>query len=493
MRLLTPGSTIGRPVRRVVLAVACILTAGLCALDTPSRAQSPDEQAQIASGSAYVTPFPPGDIYKLQVYGDGLAENLLAGLTDQGRALDRVDLPKKHRAIPPLVRTEAEDEIRAEDSAREIVHIAAVVVGLNDRASLRVPGASALKFGTAEWKEQYGRRFDKLLKALKRRNIAVYVLGMPPLRRQDANSDAETVNEILLERAQANGIRFIEVAESFTDENGAFSQFGPDASGNREKLRDGDGVGFTASGNRKLASLLVAEVKRDLAAARAERAVPLAGTEAEQRRVNPEKAAVAAWKGVVNKDGKETRSAQATPVSPVQAAVAAARGAGGQGDLKAENSRLSLKFIGINGREEIATLDIVRPPVAAAVIALLQRKETAEQALPSFELLVDDVGDGVSVSTMVTALPEAAGLGRRRGAAIQSNYTTVWVKGDRLPPKPGRADDFSWPRVDVIVLPPASAAIAGAPTASVQRKSQIPEVQLQLPRVRPLAGPGQKG
>jgi uncharacterized protein len=249
-------SRVDASVKRRTWTCALAMCALFLPLAVPARAQVSDDAA--TGGVSYITPFPPGDVYKLQVYGDGYAEGLLQGLTETAKTLERVDLPKKHRVLNPLIRLEAEDEIRAEEQARDVLHIAVVMVGLNDRGSFR-SATGGLKCCGPQWREQYAQRFDRLLKALKRRNLAVYVVGMPPLRRQDANEDAETINEVLLERAQGNGIRFVEVAESFTDDNGAFTQFGPDVSGNREKLRDGDGVGFTNAGNRKLASLVVNE------------------------------------------------------------------------------------------------------------------------------------------------------------------------------------------------------------------------------------------
>ncbi len=471
-----------------LLAFTCML-----ALTMSARAQSTDDLA--GGGVSYVTPFPPGDIYKLQVYGDGYAEGLLQGLSDVAKSLDRVDLPKKHRSVPSFLRIETDEDVRAEEQARDVIHIAVILIGLNDRGSLRVQGSNAIRCCTSAWKEQYGQRFDRLLKALKRRNMAIYVVGMPPLRRADANADAETVNEVLLERAQANGIRFVEVAESFADENGSFSQFGPDIAGNREKLRDGDGVGFTSAGNRKLASLVANELKRDLATARAERAVPLAGAEPDQRRINPEKAAALAWKSIVAKDGKDGKEparslVQGGAQGGSAPSLAHVRGAPGQGDQKVETSRLTLKFVGANGREETSTVEIVRPAIAAAVIALVTRKETAEASQPRFEMLADDVGNGVSVSTMVAALPDAVGpAGRRRGTASLANYAAVWVKGERLPSKPGRADDFAWPRPDAVALPAAAAVPAGGSTAkAAPQRPNVPDAQSQLPRSRPLPG-----
>ena len=482
-----------------LLAVLCLIAA----VAPPVFAQTPEDQA--GSGASYVTPFPPGDVYKLQVYGDGFAEGLLQGLSELPRSEDRIDIPKKHRVISPLIRIEHEEELKAEEQSRDVVHIGIVMLGLNDRGSLRIAGSNAIKFGTQAWKDQYGQRVDRLLKALKRRNVAVYFVGMPPLRRKDANDDAETVNEVLLEKALANGVRFVETVESFSDENGAFSQFLPDISGNREKLRDADGVSFTSAGNRKLASLVANEMKRDLAAARAERAVPLAGGDAEQKRINPEKAAAAAsnsaWKGVVTKDGKDARPTQAGPPGSAQAANAAAiRASTGQPDQKAENGRLMLRVAGANGREENAMIEIVRPAISAAVIALLTRKETVEAVQQPFEMLADDVGDGISVSTMVVALGDSAG-GRRRGAGNLAGYTAVWVRGERLPPKPGRADDFAWPRPEALPLPAAASGAAVSPSpaapaaANTGRTPNIPAAQPQIPRVKglPPAQPGNKG
>jgi uncharacterized protein len=480
---------LGKPFARQVparLALAVIAVCLALGFVSPSPAQVADDA--LAGGVSYITPFPPGDVYKLQVYGDGYSEGLLQGLTDSAKSLERVELPKKHRLINTLTRLEAEDEIKAEEQSRDALHIAIVMLGLNDRASFRSATGNSVKCCGPQWKELYAQRLDRLLKVLKKRNMAVYVVGMPPLRRQDANADAETINEALLERAQGNGIRFIEIAESFADENGAFSQFLPDVAGNREKLRDGDGIGFTSAGNRKLASLVVNELKRDITAARAERAVPLAGAEADQRRINPEKAAAAAWKSTVVKDGKDLRpapaaaAAAATGASP---ALAVVRAAAGQSDQKSETGRVTLKFTGANGREETAAIDIVRPAIPAAVIALLARKETAESGQQRFEMLAEDVGGGVSVSTMVAALPEAGGAaGRRKGGGNLANYNAVWVKGERLPSKPGRADDFSWPRTDAVLLPEPAPVAAAAPRGSP--RSAGPDAQ--SPRGRPASG-----
>ena len=459
----TVGCKTGRWARLLLLAAGALaLVAGTAHAQSAAGASG--------SGASYVTPFPPGDTYALQVYGDTFAEGLLQGLGETVSGEDRVDVARKPRSIAQLVRAEFEDDIRAEELSRDVVHVGVVTIGFGDRGTLRAAGGKSASFGTAAWKDQYGQRVDRLLKALKRRNIALYVVGLPPLRRSEASADAAVVNETLLERSLANGVRFIDATDSFTDEAGAFTQFGLDTAGNRNKLRDGDGVGFTQAGYRKLASLVAIELKRDLAAARAERAVPLAGGESEQRRINPDKAAalpaVTAPRGIAAAGARDGRPQPASQATITPGATAAT----GQLGQKAESSRIVLRFPSLTGREETSQqIELVRPAVPAAVIALLTRKETVEAAQQPFDLLIDDVGDGVSVTTMVTATSDgAAAAGRRRGPNALAAYSTVWVKGERLESKLGRADDFSWPRPDAVVFT-APAAAPQAPPARTQQ------------------------
>ena len=81
------------------------------------------------SGTTYITPYPEGDTYRLQVYGDAFASGLLDGLVDALSGDTRLQIQKKHRALPGLIRPDLEDELKAEEANREPLHIAVVMVG----------------------------------------------------------------------------------------------------------------------------------------------------------------------------------------------------------------------------------------------------------------------------------------------------------------------------------------------------------------------------
>ncbi len=211
---------------------------------------------------------------------------------------------------------------------------------------------------------------------------------------------------------------------------------------------------FTWAGYRKLAHFVEREIKRDLTQARSDRSIPLAGAETEQKRIaaqRPRREPDAGWKGTVtpNKEAKtaalpKTDTATAQPASTFDAF----------GEQKADNGRISLKTISPGGREETVTLELPRPAIAAAVIQLITRKDTGDRPSQMGDVLADDIGGGLVVLSSVTPAAPGPGGGARRVSPGQPYYQ-VWIKGERLPPRPGRADDFTWPRVDpeIVGLP----------------------------------------
>lgn len=432
------------------LALLLLLCLG-CLIAPPAHAQDDFR------GTSYVTPFPQDDLYKIQVYGDAFAEGVLGGLVEGFTGEARVQVVRKVRTISGIARADFEDDLRLEgSSSRDPVDIAVVMVGVSDRISIRDPAGKRMAVGSEEWRAEYGRRIDRLIKSLKARNIAVYWIGLPVIRRAEANDDVLTMNEIIREKAFLNGIKYIDAYGGFIDENGGYSPYGPDLAGKIRLLRDGDGILFTAAGNRKLAHFAEREIKRDIQQARSERTISLAGNEAEQKRINPQKAAPAAEAGKASsKDGKgPARIASAVPA--------------GGGEVKADNGRLTFRSINASGREEDVTVELLRPAIPTAVISLVTRRESADRPAQMGDALTTDVGGGlVALSTITPMSASGPGGVPRRPPLTQSPYYKVLVKGEALPPKTGRADDFTWPRPEPTAEPdpPPSPSVRRRPAA----------------------------
>ncbi len=411
--------------KRTIAAAVLAVAAWFGAMASPALAQDP------GLGGSFITPFPENDTYQVQVIGDWLADGLLGGLVQAfATSPSGAQFARKRYSLSGLMRNRDIDDLE-QNFAKDPSHIAIVMLGVQDRYSL---GTRRSPKADEAWRTEYGARVDRVMKILKKGGRAVYWVGLPNMRRYQDNERAQMMNDIYRERAYLNGVRYIDAYASFIDEGGGYSVYGPDVTGKISRLRDSDGIHFTDAGYRKLAHFVERELKRDIAQARQERSVPLAGDPAEQAKVNPDRARLKA----------ETAHTQGQKGSAAKAGVAAPAAAGGAREQKAETGKVDIKVAGPGGTEQVVTVDIVRPAIPASVVALMTRRSSANRAAQMGDILVDQIPGGLTV--MSSIVPPRGGDGRRRLSPTQTPYFRVFERGERLVPKPGRIDDFSWPR-----------------------------------------------
>jgi uncharacterized protein len=411
-----------RVVATAVLAVLVLLRA------MPASAQD------AGIGGSFITPFPANDVYQVKIVGDWLAEGLVGGLAEALAASPAgTQLAPKRYDLPGLMLSRSPNDVAELEKAfaEDPSHVAIVMLGAQDRYGLNSKRTAA---ASGEWRTEYAARVDRLMKILKLKGRAVYWVGLPNMRRWQDNERAQLMNDIYRERAYLNGVRYIDSYASFLDEGGAYSDYGPDVTGKVRRLRDTDGVHFTEAGYRKLAHFVERELKRDLTQARRERSIPLAGDSSEQSRVNPDRARLKA----------ESARSQSGQKDKVKGAGVAAPAAGGAREQKADVGKVDIKVMGQGGTEQIVTVEIVRPAIPASIVALVTRKQSSDRAAQMGDILVDQIPGGLTVMSSITP-PRGAG-DRRRLSPTQTPYFRVFERGERLPSKPGRADDFAWPR-----------------------------------------------
>ncbi len=442
------------------------LAATAVAMSGSSPARAEDEALQ---GSGYLNPFPPGDVYPLVSVGDTFAEGLVEGLAPALASEPRVQVAKKFREIGSLMRGDFDEVLKGVDEqlTKEPVQIAVIMLGAADRVSWKMPNGKRAQIGSDEWKAEFARRAERLMRAFKARGVAVYWVGLPNLRRSDANDDAEMMNELIRERANLAGIRYIDSFKALADEQGGYSDMGPDITGKMRRLREPDGVNFTEAGNRKLAYFVEKELRRDLMQAKQDRNIPLAGSEAEQAKINAERKAaeaakIAAAQSPAGGAGPGGSGGAQPSVGAMTAAAQTMAAAAGLADQKADHSRVALRMsaAATGGKDETVTVDIVRPALPASVIAAVTRKESADKPSQMGESLLDQIAGGITVMSSITPPNDAGGGARRKLSPTQSPYFRVLVKGERLDSRPGRADELVWPRPEpppFVAEPPKSA------------------------------------
>ena len=218
---------------------------------------------------------------------------------------------------------------------------------------------------------------------------------------------------------------------------------------------------FTEAGYLKLAHFVERELKRDIAQARTERSIPLAGDAAEQSRVNPEKVRLKA-----ESERAQAQAKSAKGGGDVAAPAAAAAAADGARDQKLETGKVDIKVPGAEGTEQVVTVEIVRPAIPASVVALVTRKQSDDKAAQMGDVLVDQIPGGLTV--MSSIVPPRGSDGSRRACRRRRALLPRAGEGERCRPSPaaptispGRARRRRprWRRP----VPPVAPATAGPP------------------------------
>jgi hypothetical protein len=80
-------------------------------------------------------------------------------------------------------------------------------------------------------------------------------------------------------------------------------------------------------------------------------------------------------------------------------------------------------------------------------MSLVTRNQSKDKPARLGDNAVEVASGGIPLMSTITPADQSAlALRKRRLSPTQSTFFKVWGKGERLDPKPGRADDFTWPR-----------------------------------------------
>lgn len=456
-------------------AVALLAIALLAALLAPFAPPAMAQGGDLRGGE--LNPFPKDDVYQVHFIGDWWMDGLRPVLETSLKALPRLRSNDGVIELRSLRRTSWDGTIKAVKAraTSQQLDISIVMFGASEYGSVFNP--TRHRFGTDDWTRIYSARVDRLMKALKTHKGTVYWIGLPIVRRRDHSEAFQLINTVLRERAYLNGINFIDTYARFQDERGAFSRYGPDLAGAIKLLRTKDGVYFTTNGYLKIAQLVMQMVRRDIATVKAQRVVSLAGSEEELAIIRAQNRPVRRQPGQQPADKPSDADKKSAP----RLIFGRLRGGG----LPADDVTINLAT-NLGGAPVTLRLDLPRPALPAAVISLVTRNQSKNKPARLGDNAVEVASGGVPLMSTITPTDQSAlALRKRRLSPTQSTFFKVWGKGERLPPKPGRADDFSWPRpapkpvVHATASPADQARLAYANRAP--RDPNLPPLPVQNP------------
>ena len=142
---------------------------------------------------------------------------------------------------------------------------AVVMFGANDRQGLQTSSGKVYWFGQPGWTTEYRRRVSEAIAILQDGGTRrIYWVGQPIMPDPTFNRQIKVINGIFQsEAAKHPGVEYVDSWSLFTNPSGGYAQYLPDASGQMQQVREQDGEHFTYAGGMRLATAVMALIKKD--------------------------------------------------------------------------------------------------------------------------------------------------------------------------------------------------------------------------------------
>lgn len=201
---------------------------------------------------------------RIGVFGDSMADGLYAGLYRDLQDQPNITVSKFSQVSTGLSRYDFVD-IQAKTRRQldeQPVDVAVILFGTNDAQGIELDG-QVHPFGTDGWKAAYARRIDDLVALLRSRDVAVYWVGLPRMKRDSFDGRMALINGVVSARMRALGVPWIETTALTANDQGEYEAYLPNDSGRRVLMRANDGIHMSMAGYLRLSAPVADRLKRD--------------------------------------------------------------------------------------------------------------------------------------------------------------------------------------------------------------------------------------
>ncbi|HEY0925497.1 DUF459 domain-containing protein [Brevundimonas sp.] len=216
---------------------------------------------------AHVTPLnarlAKGEL-RIGVFGDSMADGLYTGLYRDLQGQPNVSVTKFSQVSTGLSRYDYVD-IQARTRSQldaQPVDVAVILFGTNDAQGIELDG-QVHAFGTDGWKAAYAKRVDDLVALLRSRDVAVYWVGLPRMKRESFDGRMALINGVVSERMRALGVPYIETTALTSNAEGGYEAYLPNDAGRRTLMRANDGIHMSMAGYLRMSAPVAERLKRD--------------------------------------------------------------------------------------------------------------------------------------------------------------------------------------------------------------------------------------
>ncbi len=233
----------------------------------PAAVEAAPAPAPVVAARPAVTPLTTrmarGQL-RIGVFGDSMADGLWAALYRDLNNVSGVSVTKFSEVSTGLSRYDFVD-IQAK-TARQLdeqpMDVAVILFGTNDAQGISLDG-EVHPFGTDGWKTAYAQRVDDLVALLRSRDIAVYWVGLPRMKRESFDAKMTLINEVVAARMAALDVPYIDTVALTANADGGYEAYLPTDTGRRTLMRANDGIHMSMAGYLRIGDPVSATLKHD--------------------------------------------------------------------------------------------------------------------------------------------------------------------------------------------------------------------------------------
>lgn len=201
---------------------------------------------------------------RIGVFGDSMADGLWTALYRDLHGEPGVSVSKFSEVSTGLSRYDYVD-IQAKTRGQldeQPVDVAVLLFGTNDAQGISLDGVIH-PFGSDGWKAAYAKRVTDLVALLRSRDVAVYWVGLPRMKRESFDGKMGLINAVVEERMRALGVPYLETTGITEDGEGGYAPYLPDASGRKVLMRANDGIHMSMAGYLRIGKPVAERLRRD--------------------------------------------------------------------------------------------------------------------------------------------------------------------------------------------------------------------------------------
>lgn len=131
-----------------------------------------------------------------------------------------------------------------------------IMIGTNDNKPLKRRDGKVVSFGNPNWDKEYTRRMKHLFDIARKHNskCRIFWVGAPIMGPKKLNTDVMRINHVIRTLCQRTpNCRYVDTWDALADNDGQFTQYARDLTGERVRLRANDGVHVTRFASKILA------------------------------------------------------------------------------------------------------------------------------------------------------------------------------------------------------------------------------------------------